>query len=221
MKEFLTWISDNYKNDVYFMSSKDLVEYMKNPFDKTGNPVSKDEIHTPTCTRFFNLVGDLVLDRDQLGSDVSYVKNSGSSITVDFTIGTNDEVNGNYVYASVSGYFKKGAMQNVSHIDIEYEAEQPVRIVLVPDTGSAVLPLEVLLAGIGGPRKARIRMKDFGPSPYQPAAEIEGQDFVDEDYLKEIVGITFDSATTEDQLNHQFKINKLLFRGMPNSDIAY
>ena len=44
--------------------------------------------------------------------------------------------------------------------------------------------------------------------------------FVDEDYLKEIVGITFDSATTEDQLNHRFTIKKLLFRGMENSDIA-
>ena len=112
--------------------------------------------------------------------------------------------------------FAEGALTNVSHIDIKYEAEEPFRIRLISGSG---LSMQVLLAGVGGERIARIRMKDFRPDPYADANGILSQGFVDENYLAQVNGISIENAATTGNLTYNVKIKRIIFHGMSAEDL--
>ena len=71
----------------------------------------------------------------------------------------------------------------------------PFRIRLTSSDGS-VIATSVLLAGVGGDRLARIRIKDFFPTPEATADQVTTQALVDSSYMAKVTGITFESAAT-------------------------
>lgn len=212
--EFVDWVKANYGDDVYFMSNEELVEYMKNPFDKDGNPVQADALATPANGSLFSMADTWEVAKDDLGSDASYEITGPGSMEIEFTVGTNDETGGDYCWVDLSTYFDTGALAGVSHIDIEYEAEAPFRIRLLPDEGESALPMQALLAGVGGVRTARIRIKDFRPDVYASPTAINAAGHVDDAYMGDIAGIAFENAAPMDQLTYTVKINKIVFHGL-------
>jgi hypothetical protein len=198
------------------MSGKQLVEYMKNPFDKNGDPVPADTVASPTTYDFFNKFGTWAVNKDTFGSDASVSIEDHNTMTVDFTIGTKNDAAGEYPFVDVATYFEAGAFENVSHIDIVYETQQPVRVRLItPESGP--LAMQVLLAGVGGERIVRIRAKDFMPDPYAEPAKIAAQGFVDKAYMAKVVGLSFESACVKDKLDFQLKIKRIDIHGLSAS----
>jgi hypothetical protein len=95
---------------------------------------------------------------------------------------------------SVKAGIKSGVLAGVSHIDIKYNTEVPFRVRLL--TGNGAVSTTVLLAGVGGDRLARIRVKDFFPGPEASADEVAGAGLVDGGYMGKVEGIAFESAAT-------------------------
>ena len=218
--EFVQWVVTNYGDEVYFMSNKELVEYMKAPFDKNGNAVGADTMAEPANTRLFNLVSEWTVEKDDLGSDATYTITGGASMDISFTIGNNNEAQGDYCWTDIAAYFNTGALAGVSHIDVLYEAEAPFRLRLIPDDGvSTDAAMQVLVAGVGGERTARIRMKDFRPDPYEDPAVIAAQGFVDDAYMQNVNGLSIESASTHDQTTFAVNIKKIVLHGLDDADI--
>jgi hypothetical protein len=215
VREFVTWVKQNYPDDVYFMSGKQLVEYMKAPFDKTGKPVAADALATPGTEKLFELQPEWVVNKDDIGSDATIAIN-GLGATVDFTIGRTDEAAGKYPFVDVATYFAAGTLGHVSHIDLVYEAAGPFRLrLLQEETGP--LSMQVLLSGGTGERKARLRMKDFMPDNYAPAAKIAAAGFVNTAYMDKVIGLSLEAAATKDRTSFQVKIKRIVVHGLADS----
>ncbi len=215
--EFIQWVKTNYPNDVYFMSNKELIDYMQEPFDKDGNPVGADALATPTVTDFLDLAGDWEVAKDALGSNASVAITGPDTMTIDFTVGTNS--GDSYAFVDVATYFAKGTFTNVSHIDIVYVSEAPFRVrLLTEENGPAAL--QALLAGVGGERTARIRVKDFRPDPYLNADAIAAAGFVNSTYLSEVIGLGIESASTEDSSSFKVDIKKIVVHGLDTAALA-
>ena len=189
MQAFVQWIESdpNYSKDTYFMSMQDLVTYMQKPFDKTGAPVQPDTVASPDSNGIFNRLGWTTQ-----GATFSAV--SGNSANLSFTIApldaAGDTPDVSYVEAGVAA----GSLQNLSHIDIEYTTEVPFRIRLLTSDGSTTAT--ALLAGVGGNRTARIRIKDFFPGPEVAESQVSNMSLVDSAYMAKVTGIAFESAAT-------------------------
>ena len=111
----------------------------------------------------------------------------GNTADIMFTVGSVDTP------VSLSASVTKGALKNVSHIDILYNADVPFRIRLL--TSGTPLPMTVLLAGASSDdRKARIRVKDFTPGPEAAKADIDAASLVSSDYMSNVTGLQFESA---------------------------
>ena len=216
--EFIQWVKTNYPNDVYFMSNKELIDYMKEPFDKDGNPVGDDSLATPTVNDFFDQVGDWQVEKDALGSNATVSVTGPDSMTINFTVGANNEAAGDYAFVDAATYFAKGAFTNVSHIDVVYETEAPIRVRLLLDGGAPAL--QALLAGVGGERTARIRIKDFRPDPYLDADAIAAAGFVDAAYLANVTGLAIESASTADSTSFKVEIKKIVVHGLDSAALA-
>jgi hypothetical protein len=218
--EFVTWVKDNYGDDTYFMSSKELIDYMQDPFDKEGNPVAGDTLASPTCNDFFDLAGSWSVEADELGSSATVSVIDGNSMDVEFTVGANNEGAGEYAFVDVATYFDEGALSGISHIDLVYESEAPIRVRLLPAAGSGLTSKQVLLAGVGGERNARMRIKDFRPDPYATPDDILAADFVDESYLAQVVGLSFESASTVDQTSFELNIRQIIVHGLDGGSFS-
>ncbi len=218
--EFIAWVKQNYPNDVYFMSNKQLVEYMKAPFDKTGKPVAGDALATPVVTGALAELGEWQIEKDDLGSDATLTPTSGG-LDVRFTVAAGDPEKDQYPSIDVAAYFEKGALADVSHIDIVYEAEAPFRLRLLPDTSEPGAPaLQVLLAGVGGERTARIRIKDFRPDPYTDADVISAADFAGPAYLAKVSGLSIENASTTGAGAHSVKLKYVAFHGLQTAKLG-
>jgi len=86
-----------------------------------------------------------------------------------------------------------GSLKGVSHIDIKYNTEAPFRIRLLADGAASTT---VLLAGVGGDRVARLRVKDFTPGPEATQDEMTSATLVDAAYMAKVNGIVFEVAAT-------------------------
>jgi peptidoglycan/xylan/chitin deacetylase (PgdA/CDA1 family) len=215
ISEFMQWISDNYADDVYFMSSLELVEYMLNPFDLNGDDAPGDQLASPSCAEPFTVMSEWEVEKDALGSDAAFTIDDADTMTIDFTVGVNDEGGGDYCWVDVATFFAKGFLEGVSHIDITYETEAPFRIRLNPSTDEiSEMSMQVLLAGVGGERKARIRIGDFRPDPYADPDDIASHGFVDDEYMGKIGGISFENASTVDQTSYTVQIKRIVFHGL-------
>jgi len=216
-KEFITWVKTNYPNEVYFMSGKQLVEYMKAPFDKHGTPVAADALATPAAHDFFAQHPSWQVDRDTLGSNATVTVVDRNTMTIEFKVGPKNVAMDLYPFVDVATLFPMGTFSNVSHIDIVYETTAPIRIRLLTDEATGPLSMQVLLAGVGGERVARIRMKDFSPDPYADPARLAAAGFVDSAYLSKVVGLAFESASVKDNTTFQVKIKQIHVHGLAAS----
>lgn len=212
VREFIAWVQANYP-DVYFMSGKQLVEYMANPFDKDGNPVAPDTLATPTANDLFAKLPEWTVERDALGSDASYSVVDDNTMTIDFTVASPNEAAGEYPFVDVAAYFAEGTLANVSHIDIVYETDVPFRVRALPAEGSGLLGMQALLAGVGGERKARIRIKDLRPDPYAAPTALASANFVDAGYMARVAGLSFESAATKPG-TYTVKIKRIVVHGL-------
>lgn len=189
MTQFIQWIQSDpvMSKDTFFMSFKDLVDYMQNPFDKTGAKVLPDAVAMPDSNGLFSRLG-------WTGQGATIKPTSGNSATITFTVamptGGNDPD-----IAYVSAGLAAGALQGVSHIDIKYNTQVPFRIRLLTSDGSS--SVTALLAGVGGDRLARIRIKDFFPGPEATEAQVLAAGLVDSTYMAKVTGIAFESAATQ------------------------
>jgi hypothetical protein len=208
---FLDWVQDEYGDDTWILSNQELIAYMKAPYDKNGDPVADDTLATPTCNNPFDLLPGWTVDKDALGSDAVPTVVDGNSLDITFTVGQNNEAAGDYAWVDVASYFQAGALANVSHIDVVYEAEAPFRIRLLPESG---MSMQALLSGGPGERKARVRIKDFRPDPYASANDIAEAAFVDADYMAGVSGLAFESASTVDGTTFEVHIRRLVIHGL-------
>jgi hypothetical protein len=189
MQMFVQWIQSdpNFSKDTYFMSMQDLVDYMQNPFDKTGAPVQPDTVASPDSNGIFNRLGWTT-------QGATFSASSGNSAKLTFTIAPLDAnadlPDVSYVEAGVGA----GALKNLSHIDIKYSTEVPIRIRLLTSDGTP--SVTALLAGVTGDRTARIRIKDFFPGPEAAEAQVSTMGLVDSAYMAKVTGIAFESAAT-------------------------
>jgi hypothetical protein len=188
MKQFVQWVQSTppFNTDTYFMSFADLVAYMQHPFDKTGMPVQADTVASPDSNGIFSKLG-------WTGSGATINTTSGNSATITYTIATPASGNApdvSYVEAGLTA----GALMGVSHIDIKYTSQVPFRIRLLTSDGSTTVT--ALLAGVGGDRTARIRIKDFFPGPEVSESQAAGGKLVDSSYLAKVNGIAIESAAT-------------------------
>jgi hypothetical protein len=213
--EFIQWVKANYPNDVYFMSGKQLVDYMKEPFDKNGKPVAADNLALPATEKLMELQPEWVVNKDDIGSDATIAVN-GLGATIDFTIGRTNEAEEKYPFVDVATYFEAGFLGGVSHIDLVYEATGPFRLRLLQEE-SGPLSMQVLLSGGTGERKARIRAKDFMPDNYAPAAAIKAAGFVNKAYMEKVIGLSIESASTRDRTTFQVKIKRIVVHGLADS----
>jgi hypothetical protein len=212
VKEFVKWVKDNYPNDAYFMSGKELIDFMKAPFDKGGDSVGPDKPATPASDNLFQVAHEWVVNKDDLGSSAKVDVTDGNTIDIEFKLGADNEAQEEYAFASVSSYFTKGALAKVSHFDLVYEATSPFRMRLYPEDENA-LSMQVLLAGTGE-TVARVRVKDFRPDNYSDAAQIGAADFVGEDFMKNVAGIAFDAAPGTASRDFSVKIKRIVVHGL-------
>jgi hypothetical protein len=210
VREFVTWVKQNYPDDVYFMSGKQLIEYMKKPFDKDGKLVADDSTATPATENLFTIQPEWTVAKDELGSDAK-ITITGKSATIAFTVGRTAEPD--YPFVDVATYFTAGTLANASHIDLVYEAGGPFRVRLLTED-SGPLSMQVLLAGVGGERKARLRVRDFMPDNYADAAKIAGAGFVDKAYMSKVIGLSIESASTKDRTSFDVKIKRIVVHGL-------
>jgi hypothetical protein len=167
--------------DTYFLSEKQLADYMKSPFDKGGAKAMADAVATPDSNGLFTR-----LSWKAQGATINVV--SGNSAAIVFNVASlNTQV-------AVSAGLKAGSLANLTHIDVKYNTEVPFRVRLLTNDGS--VSTTVLLAGVGGDRLARIRIKDFFPGPESSAAQVAAAGPVDGSYMAKVVGIVFESAAT-------------------------
>jgi hypothetical protein len=196
------------------MSGKQLVAYMKAPFDKHGTPVAQDTLATPAANDLFAKYPNWRVDKDTLGSDAMVKVVDRNTMTIDFKVGPKNVAMDLYPFVDVATAFPAGTFTNVSHIDIVYETTAPFRIRLLTDEATGPLPMQVLLAGVGGQRVARIRVKDFSPDPYADPAKLATAGFVDSAYMSKVIGIAFESASVKDNTSFQVKIKQIHVHGL-------
>jgi hypothetical protein len=210
MTDFVSWIQQdpNFSKDTYFMSAKQLVDYMKQPFDKTGATVSADAVATPDSNALFTR-----LNWQGMGATINVL--SGNSADIVFTV-----ANVTDPPVTVTASLKPGALTNVSHIDIKYNSEVPFRIRLLNTNGT--VSATVLLAGSGGDRTARIRAKDFFPGPEASAADVGNAVTVDSAYMGNVTGIVFESAATSFTGAKAFNthIQQITLHGVSSSNLC-
>jgi hypothetical protein len=121
---------------------------------------------------------------------------------------------------TVEAGIKPGALAGVSHIDIKYSTEVPFRIRLLTSDGT--LTTTVLLAGTGGDRLARIRVKDFFPGPEAAASDVASAALVDGAYMGKVTGIAFESAATAVTGAKSFNthIQQITLHGVSSNDLC-
>jgi hypothetical protein len=182
-KAFVQWIKNDpaLSKDTYFMSAQQLVDFMKSPFDKTGAAVGADPVASPDSNALFSRVG-------WTGVRATLSAVDGNTADITFAVSSIDDLS--QVVAGISA----GALEHASHIDIKYKTDVPVRMRLLTNDGS--VSMTVLLAGVGGDRTARIRVKDFFPGPEATAAQVASAALVDAAYLKKVSAIAFEAAPT-------------------------
>jgi hypothetical protein len=191
MTQFVQWIQNDptLSKDTYFLSSQDLANYMQHPFDKTGAPVQPDAVASPDSNGLFSRLGWTT-------QGATFTAMSGNSATIAFNVPAADVASGNppaVVYAEAA--VAPGSLKGVSHIDIKYNTQIPFRIRLLTSDGST--SVSALLAGVGGDRLARIRIKDFFPGAFEAsAAQLASTNLVDANYMAKVTGIAFESAAT-------------------------
>ena len=146
LTQFIQWIATDpvLSQDTYFMSGGGLVKYMQNPTDKTGKPVAPDTVASPDSNGIFTLKWS------GTGATISTVSGNAANIVFNVAAADDDPV-------TVSTTVPTGSLKGVSHIDIEYTSEVPFRIRLL--TGNGTISTTALLAGVGGDRLARIRIR--------------------------------------------------------------
>jgi hypothetical protein len=186
---FVQWIQSDpvLSKETFFLSAKDMVDYMKAPFDKTGAAVMPDAVATPASNGIFSKVGWTA------GTNATFMATSGNSATITFNI-ANPGTGNDPAIAYVSAGLKAGALSGVSHIDIKYKTDVPFRIRLLTSDGST--SVTALLAGVGGDRVARIRIKDFFLGPEASSSQVLGNGLVDATYMAKVTGIAIESAAT-------------------------
>ncbi|HVR64181.1 MAG TPA: hypothetical protein VMU50_19915 [Polyangia bacterium] len=184
MQSFINWIKNDpvLSQDTYFLSAAQLAAYMKAPFDKAGKPATADTVATPDSNGIFKRLtwvnrGAMVTVVDGNTADIVFPVSTAAAAPV-----------------SVAAGVAAGSLKNLSHIDIKYTTDVPFRIRLLPADGSPTMT--VLLAGVGGDRTARIRVKDFMPGPEATAAQVTAAGLVGGDYMAKVAGIAFESAAT-------------------------
>jgi hypothetical protein len=209
MTDFVNWIKSDpsLSKDTYFLSAKQLVDYMKNPFDKTGAKVTADAVASPDSNGLFSRLG-------WTGDGATINVVNGNSADIVFNVTTVDSP------VSVKAGIKSGALAGVSHIDIKYSTEVPFRVRLL--TSGGAISTTVLLAGVGGDRLARIRIKDFFPGPEATASEVGGAGLVDGGYMGQVEGIAFESAATAVTGAKSFNthIQQITLHGVKTSDLC-
>jgi len=89
-------------------------------------------------------------------------------------------------------------------------------------TSSGAVSTTVLLAGVGGDRLARIRIKDFFPGPEASAADVGSAAPVDAAYMGKVEGIAFESAATPVTGTGSFNthIEQITLHGVNTSDLC-
>ena len=186
MRDFVKWITSDpvFSKETYFLSGSQLVEYMKNPFDKTGAKVMPDAVATPDSNGVFT--------RLKWTTDHATITPvDGNSADVTFDVGVPDGPP-----VGVSAGVTQGSLKNVSHIDIKYSSDVPFRVRLLTSDGDTP-SVTALLAGVGTTdRVARIRVKDFFVGPEAPAAVAKAATLVDANYMAKVTGIAIESAHT-------------------------
>jgi hypothetical protein len=207
---FIQWIVNDpvLSKDTYFMSAGQLVDFMQKPFDKTGQPVAADTVASPDSNGLFTLswAGQ--------GATISTVSGNAANIVFTVASASDDPV---YVNASVPS----GSLSAVSHIDIKYSSEVPFRIRLLTESGT--VSTTVLLAGTGGDRLARIRIKDFFPGPEATQSEFTSfKGPVDATYMGKVNGIQIESAATTVTGAKGFntKIEQITLHGVATSSLC-
>jgi len=184
MQEFVAWIKGDatLSKDTYFLSAQGLADYMKAPFDKTGTKVNPDAVATPDSNGLFSRLGF-----SANGATINVI--DGNSADISFKVANVDDDP-----VSVSAGLTPGALKGVTHIDIQYNTEVPFRVRLITKDGT--LSTTVLLAGTGGDRVARIRVKDFFAAPEAASSAVASAKLVDTAYMDKVAGISFESAAT-------------------------
>jgi hypothetical protein len=210
MTDFVKWIQGDpaLSKETYFMSAQQLVDYMKNPIDKTGAKVTADAVATPDSNGLFSRLG-----WTGQGATINVV--DGNTADIVFTVAAPDDAP-----VSVSAGLNAGSLKGVSHIDIKYTTEVPFRIRLETSDGS--LSRTVLLAGVGGERLARIRVKDFFPSEDASASLAKSAGLVDAAYMAKVSGISIESAATAVTGAKAFKthIDQITLHGVATADLC-
>ncbi|HEY2899456.1 MAG TPA: hypothetical protein VGL59_02690, partial [Polyangia bacterium] len=184
VRDFMSWIKSDpvLSKDTYFLSEAQLAAYMKAPFDKTGKAVAADAVATPDSNGLLSR-----LTWTPRGATIA-VK-GGNSADITFTVPTAAAAP-----VSVVAGVNAGSLKSLSHIDIKYSTDVPFRVRLLTSDGT--LSTTVLLAGVGGDRTARLRIKDFTPGPEATAAQVTAAGLVTGDYMNKVTGIAFESAAT-------------------------
>jgi hypothetical protein len=186
MREFVQWITSDpvFSRETYFLSAAQLVDFMKNPFDKTGAKVAADVIATPDSNGVFT--------RLKWTTDHATITPvDGNTADIVWDVGPADGAP-SFANAGITA----GALKNVSHIDIKYTTDVPFRVRLLTSDGETV-STTALLAGVGTTdRVARIRVKDFFVGPEAPASVVNSAGLVDAAYMGKVTGIGFESAQT-------------------------
>lgn len=208
MMDFVAWIQadPNFKKDTYFLSAKQLVDYMRAPHDKAGMKVAADTVATPASNGLFS--------RLKWSSRAAAITvTDGNSADVEFDVADPEDVV--YVNAGVAA----GSLKGVSHLDIKYTTDVPFRIRLMTADGDN---RTVLLAGVGGDRLARVRTKDFFPAPDNQSAQIAAAALTNADYMAKVTGIQIESAATQATGAKKFKaqIKQLTLHGVATASLC-
>jgi hypothetical protein len=160
---------------------------MQHPFDKTGAAAQPDQVAMPASNGLFSKLGWTT-------SSATINTTSGNAATITFNVPTPAAAGNPPTVAYVAAGLKAGALSGVSHIDIQYNTQLPFRIRLLTSDGSS--SMTVLLAGVGGDRTARIRVKDFVPGPEASNTQVMSTALVDSTFMAKVTGIAIESAAT-------------------------
>jgi hypothetical protein len=206
LQEFIKWAQDNYGDETYFVSAKQLADFMAAPYDIKGDAAPKDEVAEPASNGLFNRLG-------WKGEDATIKVIDGNSADISF------KVSEMWTPVPLAAGILAGSFEGVSHIDIEYETDVPFRVRLYSDDKPSV---SVLLAGVGGTRTARIRAKDFVVENWSTPEEIANMPLVDASYMKSVSGMAFESATNGVTGTGDFtlKIKQITLHGVATKDLC-
>jgi hypothetical protein len=183
MQEFVNWIQSDpvLRKETYFLSGKQLVDFMRKPYDKTGAAVSADTVATPSSNGIFSRLKWVTNN-----TTITVVDGNSADLSFDVRDPEKEVV---YISAGVAA----GSLKNLSHIDIKYTTDMPFRIRLMTADGDH---RTVLLAGTTGDRQARIRIKDFFASFDGQPDKIATAALTNADYMAKVTGISIESAGT-------------------------